>query len=191
MRAVATNSAPDGAQNTQRHANEVISIGTGPSNSPGMVSKNAFALRNAQIVAGKLKAKRHSSAATASRGLFRPSRQTLAIPLPAPVQNSHVASRIPSAISLPLKTWISSRMSTICPTTALNPQSASATREPRAHAPATFAGDSGFSGFTGRKLEAGGAENARTANIATPRKEKASGPAAAEHRHIIFNDLQR
>ncbi len=61
-----------------------------------------------------------------------PPRQRLAMPLPAPVHSSHVASKIPSEISLPLKTWISSRISTICPTTALKPRSASAARAPNA-----------------------------------------------------------
>jgi hypothetical protein len=46
--------------------------------------------------------------------------------LPAAVQKSQVANIIPSEISLPLKTTMSSRMRTIWPMTALNPISASA-----------------------------------------------------------------
>jgi hypothetical protein len=42
------------------------------------------------------------------------------------VQNSQLASMIPSEISLPLKTTISSRMRTIWPMTALNPMRATA-----------------------------------------------------------------
>ena len=37
MRAAATNSAPDAAQNTLRHTSDVSSMGTGPTSSPGTV----------------------------------------------------------------------------------------------------------------------------------------------------------
>ena len=87
-----------------------------------------FEARNAHIVGGRLAASRHSSAATARRALCAPSATALLRLLPAAVQNSQVASIIPSEISLPLKTTMSSRMSTICPMTALNPMSVRAAR---------------------------------------------------------------
>ena len=42
-------------------------------------------------------------------------------PLPAAVHNSHVASIMPSEISFPLKTTMSSRIRTIWPMIAVNP----------------------------------------------------------------------
>ena len=54
----------------------------------------------------------------------KPLAKLLGKPLPAAVQKSHVASIIPSEISLPLKTTINSRMRTIWPMTAVNPISA-------------------------------------------------------------------
>src|ERR1017187_695748 len=77
--------------------------------------------RNAHIVGNRLTASRHSNAATARRALPLPGAKPLLRLLPAPVQKSQMANVIPSEISLPLKTTMSSRMSTIWPTTALNP----------------------------------------------------------------------
>jgi len=82
--------------------------------------------RKAQSVGGRLTASRHSSAATVPRALIPFSEKRLLMLLPVAVQKSQVASMIPSDISLPLKMPISSRMRTICPTTALNPISARA-----------------------------------------------------------------
>ena len=87
-----------------------------------------FEARNAHIVGIRLTASRHSSPATARRALPSPSTRTLLRPLPAAVQNSQVANRIPSEISLPLKATMSSRMRTIWPMTALNPMSVRAAR---------------------------------------------------------------
>ena len=125
IRAAVTNSAPETVQNTPRHTSVVSSMGTGPSNWPGTVVKTDFAARNAQIVAGKLTANKHSSVAVACRGLPEPTPRALHRLLPAAVHKSHVANMIPREISLPLKTTINSRIRTICPTTALNPVSAS------------------------------------------------------------------
>ena len=157
MRAAATNRAPEAAQNTLRHTSEVSSIGTGPTSSPGTVWKKALAQRSAQMVAGRLAANTHSSAATARRErLCCGSGERAKAParaLPTAVQRSHVASRIPNAISLPLKTWISSRMSTTWPMTAVKPQTTRAARV------AVW-----FAIFTGTELKGDGPGNARSVN---------------------------
>ena len=160
-RAAATKSAPDAAQNTLRHARQVSSIGSGPTSSPGTVWKKDFASRKAQMAAGKPRASTHSSAATGRRGLTWPIPAMLAKPLPIAVHSSHVASRIPREISLPLKTWIISRMSTICPVTAVKPQSARAACAPTAALPASPGSKFGLIAFTGTRLEAGNDGNAR------------------------------
>src|SRR5208337_3296283 len=171
MRAAATNRAPEAAQNTLRHTSEASSIGTGPTSWPGTVWKKAFEQRSAQMVAGRLAANRHSNAATARRERLRREAgaraKALVSALPTAVQRSHVASRMPSAISLPLKTWINSRMSTIWPITAVKPQRASAART-TVDGRAAFSGAAGwFAGFTGTELEGERPGNARSADTRT------------------------
>src|ERR1035441_7078172 len=84
-----------------------------------------FEARKAQMDPGKLTATRHSSAATARRVFLPQNAMRLLRALPAAVQKSHEASMIPSDISLPLKTTINSRISTICAMSALKPMSGS------------------------------------------------------------------
>jgi hypothetical protein len=110
-------------QKTLRHTSDASSTGTGPTNSPGTVWKKLLLERSAQMVRGRLTARRTSSTATARRELDWPNARLPHRRLPAAVQKSQEASMTPSEISLPLKTTISSRMRTTWPMTALNPTS--------------------------------------------------------------------
>ena len=124
MRAAATKRAPESRQKRLRQTREASSMGAGPTSSPGTVWKMDLEARRAQMVGGRVRARRDSRAATARRAVVLSSLKRLQRLLPAAVQKSQVASRMPNDISLPLKTWISSRMRTIWPMTALKPMSA-------------------------------------------------------------------
>src|ERR1035438_6234402 len=121
IRIATTKSPPESKQNMLRQATEVRIIGTGSTNSPGTVCKMILEARIAHIVGSRLTATRHSSTAVARRALSLVSAKPLLRLQPAAVQKSQMANTMPSEISLPLKTTMSSRMRTICPMTALNP----------------------------------------------------------------------
>ena len=126
IRAAATKSAPENKQKRLRQRRDASSMGAGPTSPPGTVWKMDLEARRAQMVGGRVTASRDSRVATARRAVVLSSLKRLQRLLPAAVQKSQVASRMPNDISLPLKTTISSRMRTIWPMTALKPMSARA-----------------------------------------------------------------
>ena len=107
------NRAPDTTQNRLSVASEPSSIGPGPRLSPGTVSRTARLARTARMATGSATATSASRPAIRRRGWSVRAATRPAMPLPAAVQKSQLPSISPSEISLPQKTTISSRISTI------------------------------------------------------------------------------
>jgi hypothetical protein len=122
-RLAAVNSEPERMQKTLSAASETSRAAAGPRLSPGTVVRAAFPKRTPSTVAGS------ATASSAWRPAIRkPSLP--ATPLPTAVHRSQTASTRPTEISLPPKTSISSRRSTIWAIAAVNPRRRTEARMP-------------------------------------------------------------